>query len=80
MKITDLTGLEYDEVETIVGKELDSRGVSGMKITRAVGFVLAKRDQPDLTWPQFNTRSVADQCAGVEFDRPDDEAGKAPAS
>lgn len=80
MKMSDLTGLEYDEVETIVGKELDSRGVSGMKITRAVGFILAKRDQPELTWPQFNTRTIAEQIAGVEFDPPESAAGKAPTS
>lgn len=77
MKLTDLTGEEYDEVETIVGKELDSKGVSGVRITRAVGFVLAKRETPELTWPEFNKRSIAEQTKNVDFA---DDEGKAPTS
>lgn len=75
-ELTDLTGEEYDEVETIVGKELDGKGgVSGVRLTRAMGFVLAKRADPTLTWPEFNKRPVADQMAYVKDS--EDDAGKA---
>ena len=72
MKLTELTGAEYDDVETIVGQPLDATGLSGVKLTRAVGFVIARRDDPSLTWPKFNERPVAEQMAGIEWDKADD--------
>lgn len=77
--LTDLTGEEYDEVEIIVGKELDGKGgVSGVRLTRAMGFVLARRTDPSLTWPEFNKRPVSEQMAYTQ-DNDEDDAGKAAA-
>lgn len=75
MKLTDLTGEEYDEVETIIGKELDLGGVSPTRVTRAIGFVLAKRGTPGLTWPEFNKLPISEQIKDVDFS---DNEGKAP--
>jgi len=72
MKLTELTGAEYDDVEMIVGQPLDSAGLSGVKLTRAVGYVIARRADPGLTWPVFNERPVAEQMAGIEWDKADD--------
>lgn len=74
--LQDLTGVQYDEVELIVGRALDSGDVSNVKVARAVGYVRTKEHQPGLTHAEYNTRSIAQQLADSGLSDEDDAEGK----
>lgn len=74
--LQDLTGEQYDEVELIVGQPIETPGTSMVKVMRAVGYVRAKATDPDLTFTDYNRRSVAEQIAASGMNEDDDAEGK----
>ena len=78
-RIDDLTGVQYDEVELIIGAPIGPE-VPWAKIARAVGYVRTKADSPGLTHAEYNTRTVAEQIKDSGLVDEDDEAGKAETS
>lgn len=61
--LLDLTGEEYDTIETVLGGPIEDS--SGFKLTKALGFVKhrAATDQPKLRFAEYNKRTMREMTA-----------------
>jgi hypothetical protein len=76
--IDDLTGEEMDTVEDILGTSIVGGGASPTKLTKALAFVILKRDDAELTYAALNKRKYGDILAAARLrDEDDTDEGKA---